>query len=317
VEILDKANLQDRMLMENLLYEWNPSHADFMLHMQEIWKKKEWRRSQTASALFSQCLVSDGRDRVYAFLGLAHPEYRIIVDYTKSLEDVFRYTCKRIILFERSLDVLRYVQDPDPTMRHNLPSWTPDWPSRPAPFAMFWPGQINSNPFRASDDASADAWFGPNAMGMLNSVLRIQCLVIDRLADEDSLGVVHRAAGENLRESTILDWQKIAKIKGDDDYFNGEIWLDVFRETLSHGLNITRIVEDKENDDLFPNKHDRYVAQGRPKVLNESISGDWIFFCSPKRYMGITHCKARHNDVICILLGASVGNQVRQHRSCG
>jgi len=75
------------------------------------------------------CKSSDVRDCVYAFVGLASPNYGIIPDYSpsKSPSDVLLETTQRIITHEDSLEIILYALDGPKTCGTNLPSWVGDW----------------------------------------------------------------------------------------------------------------------------------------------------------------------------------------------
>ena len=74
------------------------------------------------------CKASDDRDRVYAFLGLPDPGYRISPDYcdenwiTHGLIDM----TKNIILFEDSLEVFCHAGASQRERYRSLPSWLVD-----------------------------------------------------------------------------------------------------------------------------------------------------------------------------------------------
>lgn len=57
--------------------------------------------------------TSDIRDTVYAFLGLAYPGYRIVLDYSskKSICDLLIEVAKSIIQFDDSLEILTHASD--------------------------------------------------------------------------------------------------------------------------------------------------------------------------------------------------------------
>ncbi|KAI5464955.1 heterokaryon incompatibility protein-domain-containing protein [Mariannaea sp. PMI_226] len=75
------------------------------------------------------CSASDDRDRIFAFLGLATPDYGIIPNYSPAngISSVLIETTKKIILFEDSLDVLSHAVIPTSSPRRSLPSWVVDW----------------------------------------------------------------------------------------------------------------------------------------------------------------------------------------------
>ncbi|CVK96276.1 uncharacterized protein FPRN_12229 [Fusarium proliferatum] len=97
--------------------------------------KKEWYRNFDLKRLLvytQNSHSSDERDRIYSMIGLAHPGYAIVPDYSSKngIETLLVETMKRIITFEDSLDVLSYLSRGDPSssgQRELLPSWVVDW----------------------------------------------------------------------------------------------------------------------------------------------------------------------------------------------
>jgi hypothetical protein len=97
--------------------------------------KKEFRRHSDLIALLQHsrnCLASDARDRVYAFVGLAEPSYNIIPNYRRvnTLERVLIETAKCIIQHDQSLRILQHVHRGRANLCAKLPSWVPDWTSK-------------------------------------------------------------------------------------------------------------------------------------------------------------------------------------------
>ncbi|KAF5010878.1 hypothetical protein FDECE_2985 [Fusarium decemcellulare] len=75
------------------------------------------------------CKASDDRDRVYSFLGLADPGYRVIPNYSPD-NDVIRVlteTTRNIIIHEDSLNILAQAAAPASRQKCALPSWVADW----------------------------------------------------------------------------------------------------------------------------------------------------------------------------------------------
>ncbi|TVY83343.1 Heterokaryon incompatibility protein 6 OR allele [Lachnellula suecica] len=77
--------------------------------------------------------ATDPRDLVYALLGLstAHNDPDFILDYSRSLEDVYTDVVKYILKSSGCLNIICYGLNngfPDPR-----PSWVPDWTMRPIP----------------------------------------------------------------------------------------------------------------------------------------------------------------------------------------
>ena len=76
------------------------------------------------------CETSDPRDRVFAFLGLASPEYDIETDYSpsKSLDVLLIEITSKILRYDKNLDFLRFRESNRGIANGSrLPSWIPDW----------------------------------------------------------------------------------------------------------------------------------------------------------------------------------------------
>ncbi|KAF5625621.1 heterokaryon incompatibility 6 OR allele [Fusarium sp. NRRL 52700] len=75
--------------------------------------------------------ATDPRDKIFSQLGLAHPGYGIIPDYSRSnhISRVLIDTAIKIILFEGDLNILFYAFRLVKAPSCQLPSWVPDWTS--------------------------------------------------------------------------------------------------------------------------------------------------------------------------------------------
>ncbi|KAK3315606.1 heterokaryon incompatibility protein-domain-containing protein [Apodospora peruviana] len=96
--------------------------------------KESWRGDEDLKEMLSlsrHCRSSDPRDRVFAFLGLAHPGYGLTADYDASntLDKVLLDTARRVINFEGDLGLLSYAVGTPKRDTDSLPSWVPDWTS--------------------------------------------------------------------------------------------------------------------------------------------------------------------------------------------
>ncbi|QGI68192.1 hypothetical protein CEK26_012151 [Fusarium fujikuroi] len=75
--------------------------------------------------------ATDPRDKVFSQLGLAHPGYNIMPNYSRS-NDISRVlidTAIKIILFEGDLNIFLYALQLVKAPSCQLPSWVPDWTS--------------------------------------------------------------------------------------------------------------------------------------------------------------------------------------------
>ncbi|KAK0735344.1 heterokaryon incompatibility protein-domain-containing protein [Apiosordaria backusii] len=75
---------------------------------------------------------SDSRDRIYAFLGLVREDYGIVPDYSpeNTMERLLVDIATRIVLQDRTLDILSDACRVRGELSAQLPSWVPDWTTR-------------------------------------------------------------------------------------------------------------------------------------------------------------------------------------------
>jgi hypothetical protein len=190
--------------------------------------------------------VSDIRDRIFAFIGLADPDYGIVPDYKILPHMVFSPACKRIILHERSLNVLSCCRTnfEDYPRRLDIQTWTPDW-SLPdiSPIDFIYDPAVDFPPFWASGDHLSAAAF-PSQNGSSNDVLRVQCLFIDSVAIEESLGTPPDGNFQSLK-----NWKRVMGLKDDelesrytmdqsetlDKAFKGVVFRGMHEETIEEG----------------------------------------------------------------------------------
>jgi hypothetical protein len=139
------------------------------------------------------CQASDSRDRIYAFLGLAHQGYDIVPSYSPDNTIVHAHidTARSIILYEDSLDILEHASAGRIELGAFLPSWVPDWMSKetsdPLAFQKHILGSYQEmdcrEPFRASDGSKASASFREDGSDASNVGLKVRGGCIDLLND--------------------------------------------------------------------------------------------------------------------------------------
>jgi hypothetical protein len=84
---------------------------------------------------FRRQTATDPRDKVYAMLGMAKEEALFTVDYSASINTVYRNVVQQLVVSTGSLDIICYAENPSqpPSLDNELPSWCPDW-SMPTSF---------------------------------------------------------------------------------------------------------------------------------------------------------------------------------------
>ncbi|KAI4949400.1 hypothetical protein J4E91_005139 [Alternaria rosae] len=148
--------------------------------------KKDFRRHSDLMALLQHsrnCLASDSRDRIYAFIGLAEPGYNIIPNYegTNKLEHVLIQTAKSIIRRDKSLRVLEHVHRGRANLGVRLPSWVPDWTSKETMYGIDNHEWDKATPFNAGKDTNALHQFQSHAEDDLYEYLNVKGVVVGEI----------------------------------------------------------------------------------------------------------------------------------------
>jgi hypothetical protein len=153
--------------------------------------KRNIRRTLDLKSLLEHsrnCIASDPRDRMYAFLGLAHRGYAIVPDYAtrNTVVHALINTARRIIEYERNLSILEHVCHGREQLGCFLPTWVPDWTSKATDCGF---GKLDSpwitgpagSPFNASKDLCTEAEFREDEANQSNVDLKIKGIFVDIL----------------------------------------------------------------------------------------------------------------------------------------
>jgi hypothetical protein len=89
-------------------------------------------------------------------------------------------------------------------------------------------------------------------------------------------------------------------------YLNGDGMASAFIHTMLRGMQRGIPFYDGNDTDSDAYRDYETDLEYTDSLIIESVSGVWVFFRSPKGYIGLAHPGAKHTDKICILLGASV-----------
>lgn len=142
--------------------------------------------------------ATDPRDKIFSQLGLAHPGYNIVPNYSRS-NDISRVlidTAIKIILFEGDLNIFLYALQLVKAPSCQLPSWVPDWTSATVSaisvFGLSENYQIASITAQIRHDAVGSIRFGASNNDSQMPVLFVKALRLCTLEsfcdDEPSYG---------------------------------------------------------------------------------------------------------------------------------
>ncbi|KAJ8131369.1 hypothetical protein O1611_g2255 [Lasiodiplodia mahajangana] len=153
--------------------------------------KQTFKQSSELKSLLRHsrdCEASDPRDRVYAFLGLAHKEYKIAPNYKAemTIREVLIETAKGIIRFDKSLDILQDVYRGRDKLGYQLPSWVPDWTSRETRTGLDQHPYEKAGPFDASKGLPADVDFSSATGNDGHQDLKVRGIFLDYIEETES-----------------------------------------------------------------------------------------------------------------------------------
>lgn len=87
-------------------------------------------------AYFSSNEASDDRDRLYGLTGLSTQTHGLVIDYSRSVDEVYFRFAQSFIKQHKSLDILAFASLYPATPGSVLPSWVPDWRTRIRPLVI-------------------------------------------------------------------------------------------------------------------------------------------------------------------------------------
>lgn len=153
--------------------------------------KQTFKRSSDLKSLLQHsrnCQASDARDRVYAFLGLADPEYDIVPNYAveNGVREVLIETAKSIIRFDNSLDILQHVYRGRDKLGFRLPSWVPDWTSEETQTGLDKHSHGGANSFDASKGLPYYVQFSSATGDDDHQDLKVRGIFLDRIEETGS-----------------------------------------------------------------------------------------------------------------------------------
>lgn len=161
------------------------------------------------------CETSDPRDKVFAFLGLASPGYRIEADYSglKSMVELSIEITRKILEFEKNLHFLYYIEKGRIVSDDSLlPSWVPEWTSTGVDrqfinFSRAMPASVQLHPALASQ-------FTPVILP--GDILRLVGIKIDCLGGMEKPWTPGKKKGTKTSKGLYILWWPDDKIQPSD-----------------------------------------------------------------------------------------------------
>lgn len=176
---------------ESFRHDWDRVRfvLDSRHNVQSQWSKAMPMRLSDLIPHARNCFCTDERDRIYAFLGLMHPDYALKVNYAQpnTCLDVFIEATIATVQHEQSLNILlvgKEIQD-KPGLDENWPSWVPRL-SAPADQNAKYQDFLSAVPLselscRAAQDTKPIVSLHANKLGHPNRVLEVHGVRVDTL----------------------------------------------------------------------------------------------------------------------------------------
>ncbi|KAL6904391.1 heterokaryon incompatibility domain-containing protein [Trichoderma evansii] len=283
------------------------------------------------------CKVSDPRDKVYAFLGITSPRYKLLADYSNdaTVADAYIRAAAAHISYHQNLNMLSFA-DEKPA-GSTLPSWTPDWDFNQRTLSLRFRFSGDPRAPKASIDFACEPSFLPDANGKPDRILECIGIAIDSLdtalgetADsysswEECISSWASHAGVNLQENTT--------VPNGEEYIHGtvsdETKITAFWSTLCRGihtpekmqlLSMANFATEPEPATASSNTETEEQSGPSKKELlseysqilaqipdqNYVTKAGWRFFKSSEGYYGLARSRVQPGDQVCIFLGAAV-----------
>ncbi|KAI0471591.1 heterokaryon incompatibility protein-domain-containing protein [Xylariaceae sp. FL0804] len=232
---------------------------------------------ERGGTLFSMLSVArdsdstDARDKVFAILALVDQatengprELLVTPDYTKGVEDVYVDVAVKHIMKHQDLDILSAVENNQYRLNTEMPSWVPDWQTRP-PSTPFY-NLDGFGDWKASGATKASPTSfrrdEPSTCTVRGSVIDVCTHIADTFLDRlPSSGTFKSSSNASTIGSNVWQyhmqrrwrqWEKMGEKTG-PQYLSGESVQEAYAQTLvasqslSHKLTEKGLDSDSDN----------------------------------------------------------------------
>lgn len=188
--------------------------------------------------LYRDSFVTDPRDRIFAFWGLASDfgprELRMSPDYGVSVELIYRSFAVALLSASNNLGLLSVPRCTPTSDALDLPSWVPDW-SRPAEWRPLCGVYHKSDSeYRASGESVPSVLFEEN-----NAILGLEGMTVDRIVQAgafmdkgDHVHFSDQLHSHCIKHGVYKSWEDILAVGSGAKYVTGEAMLEVYWRTL-------------------------------------------------------------------------------------
>jgi hypothetical protein len=280
---------------------------------------------------------TDPKDKVYALVGISSSRHTFgLIDYSRSLRDIYTHTARHIITTSKKLDVICVKQHD--INSEDFPSWAPDW-TRPGRWGPHSGGPIiglhhREPQFTASGTTLADVQFLKDGY-----VLRTKGIHIDTIA---TLGMPFKKRGPPSDVAPLLevfhDWWNLFVSTTNSGSLSAQKsfakaiscgnWEFQDEEIYSSKLENIFALSDEvlSNSDILrldpPSRSSTNLSNSTASLLDDEETTDEPekaqfstilsagltmnrrrMFISKEKTVGLAPWDAEQGDIICVLLG--------------
>ena len=176
--------------------------------------------------------ATDAKDKVFGVWGIVYPETAggLVVDYERTVEDVYMDLVKWHVEKTRSLDVMGLCGMRGLGLQERLPSWAPDLTVESAqPFAKEFHHITNLN------EKVYDACKGKQGkVGFDGNIMVLEGIIFDKITKVSFPRSTAGGTGEEVTDA----WMKFAvSDAGEEEYITGASKLEAFQHTLVADLS--------------------------------------------------------------------------------
>ncbi|KAI0386940.1 HET-domain-containing protein [Hypomontagnella monticulosa] len=308
-----------------------------MAQMADLQKKRGPTEFLDVASRFRHRQATNPRDKVFGVLGLANDLPKDIIDYEKSIAEIYSSATIECIKNSGNLDVLSHVlpksqkipKDEAAQENHSLPSWVPDWsdhrPNEAWRLLGLCERQSLTKLFNACHQNSQACPECPS-----QSQLGLMGIFFDKI-HEFGESMIFRS--NTVKPSVLRNWRKMVNIDNEPEapYISGSTMFDAYWRTLcmntafaddssvagSKKANAdTRALHDTAWWELL--LHDKYTdLPGQTRRYDTPVIRAFLshigflssgrkLFISEKGYLGLAPEDAQDGDEIWILNGGRV-----------
>ncbi|KAK3315971.1 heterokaryon incompatibility protein-domain-containing protein [Apodospora peruviana] len=214
-DMYDMTDLVPKVQRLSWLYKMDIGPFKFIFEGSEDWAETRGYTLDRLLPVARYSEVTDPLDKVYAYLGLALPEYDIVPDYgmTQTRADVFTQAACAYIKLHSSLDILSFAEEKTDDMSRELPSWVADWSIKQRPMSFWYRVRTEPEATNASQSIPYEGVIYSHD-GKPDRVLGVPAITVDWLDGSPNLGG-GTVDSYGSWEECITSWAKIAGVRID------------------------------------------------------------------------------------------------------